>query len=150
MNSIKFFLVLALALWIGGIIFFAAIGAPAVLHFVNDRAVIGGIINQSISQLHSMGIGCGIAFLIFSFLIPSPGRREPKSWTAPRIAVFIMIVLALVSQFALLPAMAALRGATDPALLNKFARLHFWSVGLEGATLALGLVALYQTVRRLS
>lgn len=150
MNLTRFFLVLSLALWLGGIIFFAAIGAPAVLHFVNDRTVVGAVINQSVSKLHWMGVGCGIAFLTFSFLLPSPGRREPKSWTAPRILLLLMIVLALASQIEVLPAMAALRGATDPAMLNKFAQLHYWSVGLEFSTLFLGLIALYQTVRRLS
>jgi hypothetical protein len=150
MNVTRFLLVLALALWLGGIIFFAAIGAPAVLHFVADRTVVGAIINQSVSKLHWMGVGCGAAYLIFSFLVPSSGRREPKSWTAPRIVLLVMIALALASQLAVLPAMAVLRGATDPALVNKFARLHYWSVGLEVSTLALGLIALYQTVKRLA
>jgi hypothetical protein len=150
MNVTRFLLVLSLALWLGGIIFFTTIGAPAVLHFVADRAVVGTIINQSVSQLHWMGVGCGIAYLIFSFLVPSSGRREPKSWTAPRVLMLLMIALALASQLAVLPAMAALRGATDPALVNKFARLHYWSVGLEVGTLVLGLIALYQTVRRLA
>jgi Domain of unknown function (DUF4149) len=149
-NITRFLLVLALSLWIGGIIFFAATGAPAVLHFVPDRAVVGAIINQLISKLHWMGVGCGIGYLIFSFLVPSSGRREPKSWTAPRILLLLMIALALASQLAVLPAMAALRGATDPALVTRFARLHYWSVGLECSTLVLGLIALYQTVRRLS
>src|ERR1051326_2944703 len=102
MNVTRFLLVLALALWLGGIIFFAAIGAPAVLHFVADRTVVGAIINQSVSKLHWMGVGCGAAYLIFSFLVPSSGRREPKSWTAPRILLLLMIALALASQLAVL------------------------------------------------
>ena len=146
----KFLLILVLSVWLGGIIFFAAIGAPALLHFVADRTLVGAIINQLISQLHWMGVGCGVAYLIFSLLVPSSGRREPKSWTAPRVLLLLMIVLALASQLAVLPAMAALRGATDPALVTKFARLHYWSVGLEVSTLVLGLIALYQTVRRLA
>ena len=150
MNVTRFLLVLSIALWLGGIIFFAAIGAPTVLHFVADRAVVGAIINQLISKLHWMGVWCGVAFLIFSFLVPGSGRREPKSWTVPRVLLLLMISLVLASQLAVLPAMAALRGATDPALVNRFARLHYWSVGLEVSTLALGLIALYQTVRRLS
>lgn len=150
MNVTRFLLVLSLALWLGGIIFFAAIGAPAVLHFVSDRAVVGAIINQLITNLHWMGVGCGVAYLFFSLLVPSSGRREPKSWTAPRILLLLMIGLALASQLAVLPAMAALRGATDPALVNRFSWLHYWSVGLEVSTLLLGLIALYQTVRRLS
>lgn len=150
MNIVRTLLVLALAIWLGGIIFFAAIAAPAVLHFVADRALVGAIINQLISNLHWTGVCCGAAYLIFSFLVPSSGRREPRSWTAPRILLLIMIGLALASQLAVLPAMAQLRGATDPALVNRFARLHYWSVGLEVSILVLGLIALYQTVRRLA
>lgn len=150
MNVTRFLLVLSLAVWLGGIIFFAAIGAPAVLHFMNDRALVGAIINQLISNLHWMGVGCGVAYLIFSFLVPSSGRREPKSWTAPRVLILLMILLALASQLEVLPAMASLRGVSEPAMLNKFARLHYWSVGLEASTLLLGLITLYQTVRRLA
>src|SRR5881392_57223 len=45
-------MLLALAVWLGGIIFFSSGAAPAVLHSVSDRSLGGAIISESLTRLH--------------------------------------------------------------------------------------------------
>ena len=57
------------------------------------------------------------------------------------------LALVLISQLVIMPRLAALRAAASAASYSDFARLHQWSVGLEGATLFLGLIVLYCETR---
>ena len=52
MNFLKFLMLLTLSLWLGGIIFFTAVEAPLILHYVHDRTLGGEIINGSLAELH--------------------------------------------------------------------------------------------------
>jgi len=68
-----------------------------------------------------------------------------------------MLLLTLISQFAITPRMRTIRdevGVIDNVPLNNplradFDRLHGWSVRFEGTILLLGLVALYSTAQKL-
>ncbi len=68
MHFLKSLMLLALSLWLGGIIFFTAIEAPIILHYVQDRTLGGEIINRSLAELHWLGIVCGLVFLLASLL----------------------------------------------------------------------------------
>jgi hypothetical protein len=142
MSFVKFLMLLSLVLWIGAIVFFSVAVAPTVLAHIADRATAGAIISDSIVKLHWIGLVCGIVFLLCSFSLPQ--RKLPD------IAVVLMLASTAISQFKILPAIAKLRGATDPASLQRFDTLHSWSVSLEMATLILGLVTIYLLARRLS
>lgn len=76
---------------------------------------------------------------------------------APRhLLVYVMIALTLLSQFGIAARMESLRtdmGAIDEvsstdARRIEFNQLHHWSTRIEMAVLALGLCALYLSVRR--
>lgn len=81
------------------------------------------------------------------------GSAHPLA--ARHVLICAMLLLTAVSQFGISPKMAALRAqfgdidtvpATDPGRL-QFDALHVWSVRLEVAVLALGLVVVYLTSR---
>ena len=144
MNFLKFLMLLALSLWLGGILFFSVIEAPVVLHLVSDRALGGEIINRSLVELHWLGTICGLVFLLASLLRSYLETRSTRVLTWPHILVILMLACTVVSQHFILPAIAQLRATqTDPAVAVQFRYLHNWSVGLEGAVLFFGFLVLY-------
>jgi uncharacterized membrane protein YdbT with pleckstrin-like domain len=83
------------------------------------------------------------------------GAARPLA--ARHILLYLMLALTLISQFGVLPKMAALRASmgeidsvpvTDPARV-EFNALPVWSTRLEAAVLLLGLVVVYVTASTL-
>jgi uncharacterized membrane protein len=157
MSLVRFCMLLALVVWLGGIVFFAFVLAPTVFAVLPTRELAGNVVSRSLTLLHGMGVISGIIFAFASMLHSrlSAGTAQPLS--ARHLLVYGMIVLTLVSQFAVSGKMAALRtemGVIDNLPQNdarrlEFNRLHQWSTRLEGAVLLLGLTILYLTARRL-
>src|SRR5207248_6445340 len=87
MNFLRFLMLLALAVWLGGIIFFSAGAAPAVLHSVSDRALGGAIISESLTRLHWMGVVCGAIFLAASLACSRLVRGGYQIFSASKILV---------------------------------------------------------------
>jgi uncharacterized membrane protein len=157
MSLVRFCMLLSLVVWLGGIIFFAFVLAPTVFTVLPTRHLAGNVVNRSLSLLHGMGIISGVVFALTSMLYSrlSIGTAEPFS--ARHILIYAMILLTLVSQFAVGGRMAVLR--TEMGIIDdipqsdarrlEFNRLHQWSTRLEGAVLLLGLAVLYLTARRL-
>ena len=141
-------MLLALAIWLGSIIFFSAGAAPAVLHSVNDRALGGTIISESLTRLHWMGVACGAIFLAASLAYSRIARRGYQIFFASNILVALMVALTLISQLAIMPRLAALRAVASAASYSDFAQLHQWSVSLEAAILLFGVIVLYFEARR--
>ena len=140
-------MMLSLALWLGGIIFFSAGAAPAVLHTISDRALGGAVISEAITRLHWMGVVCGAIFLAASLAYSRIVRGDYQILSASKILVALMIALTLISQLAIMPRLAALRAASSVAYAD-FAQLHQWSVSLEAAILLFGVIVLYLEARR--
>lgn len=151
-------MLLALAAWLGGLIFFSFVVAPTVFSVLPTRDLAGNVVNRSLGILHIMGLVCGVVFsaasMAYSYL--HGGSAEPL---APRhILIYAMLVLTLVAQFGVAPKMAALRsnmGVIDnvsqtDARRVEFNRLHHWSTRLGGSIFFLGLGVLFLTARRLS
>ena len=148
MNFLKFLMLLALSLWLGGIIFFTAVEAPIILHYVHDRTLGGEIINQSLAELHWLGIVCGLVFLLASLIRAYLVTTCTKLLTLPHFLAIVMLASTAISQHFILPAIAQLRAAqSDPAAEARFQHLHNWSVGLESAVLFLGFLLLYSQAR---
>lgn len=153
-------MLLALAIWLGGLIFFSFVVAPTVFApgVLPSRDLAGNVVNRSLGILHTMGLVCGVIFLITSiayskFTAASAGPLAPV-----HVLVYLMLILTLVAQFGVAPKMAALRAdmgvidtisQTAPRRL-EFNRLHHWSTRLGGSILFLGLGVLFLTARRLS
>ena len=87
------------------------------------------------------------------------GNARPLA--ARHVLIVLMLLLTVISQFAISPKMHAIRaeaGVIDGGIDNvppdnplrmEFDRLHMWSEKFEVAVLLLGLVALYTTAQAL-
>ena len=160
MALLRFFMLLSLVVWLGGIIFFAAVLAPTVFSpgLLPSRHLAGSVVNRSLAALHWMGIVSGIVFLVTSMAYCYSTGGSARPLAARHILVYLMLALTIASQFGISPRMQALRTEmvvvdnvpqADPRRV-QFNRLHGWSSKLEGGVLLLGLAVLYLTARRLA
>jgi len=158
MSVLRFFMLLALVVWIGGIIFFATAVAPTVFKVLPTRHLAGAVVTRSLGILHWMGIGCAIVFLITSMLDSYSIRGAAQPLALRHVLVYVMLALTVLSQFVVSAKMAALRAAMGEIDLVPvadvrriaFNQLHAWSTRLESGVLILGLIMLFLVARRLS
>lgn len=145
----RFLMLLSLVVWIGGIVFFAFVVAPALFAILTSRELAGAVVQRSLAALHWIGIASALVFLIASTLdaLNTPGVRYGIS---RNILMTIALVLTLVSQFGVTRTMQRLHrdmgpidvvAANDPRRV-EFNRLHTASTALEGGVLLLGLATL--------
>ena len=144
MNTFRFLRVLALVVWLGGIIFFSFVVAPTVFRVLTPVAdgqhLAGAIVNQALGRLHLTGLACGALFLLAAATLH-------KTLFRPEIYfVTMMLALTAILQFGMMPRMDVLRGRLiemeEPTARARFDRLHQLSVVIEGGVLLLGLAAL--------
>ena len=153
-------MLLALVLWLGGLMFFAFVVAPTVFHpgILPTRDLAGNVVNRSLGILHLMGLLCGVVFVIASMILSKLTAGSVQPFAPAHVLIYIMLILTLVAQFGVAPKMAALRanmGVIDnipptDARRVAFDNLHHWSTRLGGGILILGLGVLLLTARRLS
>ncbi len=153
---LRFLMLLSLVVWLGGIIFFAVL-APNVFAVLPTRQLAGTVVNRMLPILHWMGIVSALVFLgstlVYSRISPESGR----GLATPHVIVIVMLLLTLISQFAIVPKMAGLRDQMavidnvphEDARRVEFNRLHVWSSRVEQGVLLLGLVTLFLVARQL-
>jgi len=138
----RFLLMLCLVVWIGGIIFFSFVVAPAAFSLLPTQESAARIVSSSLGSLHYIGLVCGVIFLLASFLV------DLKRATVLRAVMGLMLLSTAISQFGITPQMQSIRaavGGSIQALPPKdagraaFDRLHQLSVILEGVVLLAGL-----------
>jgi uncharacterized membrane protein len=159
MSFLRFFMLLSLVIWLGGLIFLAFVEAPIVFSpgLLPTRHMAGSIVGRSLDLLHYMAIASGIIFLVTSMFYSRLASGNLKPLAARHVLIVLMLLLTVVSQFAISPKMHAIRnevGVIDNVPLDnpqrrEFDRLHVWSEKFEEAVLLLGLVALYTTAQAL-
>jgi hypothetical protein len=157
MTVLRTLMLLALIVWIGGIIFFVAVLAPVVFSGVlPTRELAGNVVNPSLTGLHWMGLVSGLIFLNCSIFYNLSKYARAKFSSPIHILVLLMLLLTAVSQFGIAPRMHALRTEMgtidnlpqdDPRRI-EFNRLHQRSTQAESAVLLLGLVVVVLTARR--
>jgi len=150
-------MLLSLVVWLGGLIFFAFVEAPTVFSpgLLPTRHMAGSVVGRSLDALHYMAIVSGIVFLIASMLYSRMAVGTARPMAARHLLILLMLLLTVISQFAISPKMHALRAEVgvidnvplDNPLRMEFDRLHVWSEKFEEAVLLLGLVALYTTAQ---
>ncbi len=155
MSLLRFLMLLSLVVWLGGLIFLAFVEAPTAFTpgLLPTRHMAGSIVGHSLDLLHYMAIVSGIVFLIASMLYSRMATGNARPLAARHLLIVLMLLLTVISQFAISPKMHALRaevGVIDNVplgnpLRREFDRLHVWSEKFEEAVLLLGLVALYTT-----
>ena len=159
MSLARFLMLLSLVLWVGGLVFFAFVLAPTVFHpgILPARQLAGNVVSRSLGILHWMGLACGIVFAVTSMIDARVVDGVAQPFALRHLLIYAMILLTLVSMFAIARPMLALRNDMgfidniphdDPRRV-EFNRLHVWSTRLEGAVMLLGLVLVYVTARRM-
>ncbi len=158
MSLLRFFMLLSLVVWLGGLIFFAFVVAPSAFQVLPTRHLAGSMVTRTLGALHWMGLISGIVFAGTSMAYSYAMRGAAQPWALRYLLIYAMIALTLVSQFGITAHMSALRAdmgeidlvaPTDSRRL-EFNRLHVWSTRLEGAVFLMGLAVLYLTARRLN
>src|SRR5258706_5739683 len=150
-------------MWLAAWIFCASVPAPTVFPPVlpPPRHLAGSIVGRSLDLLHYIAIVSGIVFLIASMLDSRMASGNARPLAARHLLIVLMLLLTVISQFAISPKMHAIRAEVgvidgdidhlppDNPLRMEFNRLHMWSEKFELAVLLLGLVALYTTAQAL-
>jgi hypothetical protein len=153
MSFLRFLMLLSLIVWLGGLIFFAFVVAPALFSLLPTRQLAGSVVSRSLSALHCMGIVSGVIFLVSSMIHARVATGSAHPLALRHILLYIMLALTLISQFGISPKMASLRASmgeidfvpvTD-AVRVQFNTLHAWSTRLEGGVFLLGLLVVYLT-----
>ncbi len=156
MPVLRFFMLLSMVVWVGGIIFFAFVVAPALFSILPTRHLSGLVVTRTLTLLHWMGVVCGGVFLICSAFEAYYTSGSVQANAARNLLVFGMVVVTLFSQIGVSTKMAALRAemgeidkvpVSDPRRI-AFNHLHQWSTGLEVVVLALGLATIYVIARQ--
>jgi uncharacterized membrane protein len=104
-------MLLALIVWIGGIFFFAFVLAPTAFSVLPTPKLAGSLVGKSLITLHWVGFVSGAVFLISSLMSARMSGSTIHTFAARNLLVVAMIALTLVSQFAIIPRMDALRAS---------------------------------------
>jgi hypothetical protein len=155
MTLLRFFMLLSLVVWIGGIVFFAFVVAPALFTLLPNTHFAGLVVARSLKALHWIGLIAGLVYVVTSFAYARLTTASVQPLAARNVLMYIMVALTAVLQFSIIPRMDALRVsvgqidavASDNPVRVQFDALHVWSTRLEGAVLLLGLALIYLTAR---
>jgi uncharacterized membrane protein len=145
-------MLLALIVWIGGIIFFAFVLAPTLFGVLPTTKLAGDVVNATLTKLHWMGLISGLVFLVASLLYNWQKYVQLRPFALSHIFIVLMLAFTMVSQFGITPRMRELR--SSPSLMEsslgraEFDSLHAWSTRLEGGVLFIGLGLVILTARK--
>src|SRR5690348_6842669 len=99
----RFLMILTLVVWVGGIIFFSFVVAPALFTALSKPELAASVVGVSLTALNLIGLACGIVLFVLTFLI-RPGKVQ-----GVRTLVGLMVVLTAISQFVVMPQMQHIR-----------------------------------------
>jgi hypothetical protein len=157
-SILRFVQVFALGTWLGSIFYFSAAVAPGAFRVLGNLDQAGVLVEFTLRRLHTLGVIAGLLFLLASAAIAVSSSGAGKRLVLPVAGVVIMVVLTIISQHVVIRRMNVLRAemgsvaatSKDSPSRVEFDRLHGVSVQLEGATLLIGLVSFFLTVRGFS
>ncbi len=147
--SLRILRLLAMVVWVGGLVFFAFVVAPVAFSVLPSTREAGMGVGGTLRVLNELGYFCGLVFLLATSLLwlRSEGRGHWRFATQWLLAA-LMLVATVYVQAGVIPAMErdrmAVGGAIDSAAPNDparvdFDRLHGISEKVEGSALLLGL-----------
>jgi len=147
-----------MVIWIGGIVFFAFVVAPAVFSVLPTHDLAGKVVGRSLTALHWIGLISGLVYLICSLLYARMASGFVHPFAVRNVLIVLMLVLTIISLFAITPKMNALKadmGVIDDVPKTdsrrvEFNQLHVWSTRLEGGVLLMGLVVVWLTGKTLA
>jgi len=117
---------LAISAWVGGLWTIGYLAVPVLFHAQPDKQLAGMLAGQMFNYLGYLGMLCGIYLLIRR--IAMSGRVALGAWEFRLVA--LMLLLGLLIQFGIQPAMADLKAQALPAdvmhsaFADRFKMLH--------------------------
>jgi uncharacterized membrane protein len=154
---IRLFRLLAIIIWVGGIIFFAFVLAPVAFSLLPSQHIAGIVVGGTLRVLDIVGLFCGAIFWIGTAVLFRQSERAFKGrYEAQILLASVMLLATAYLHFNQLPAMEVDRletgGNIEAAPLASpakadFERLHKRSERIEGAVLFLGLGIVFLMAR---
>ena len=146
-TAIRALLLLLVALWLGGVMFFPVVAATA-FGTLSNTHIAGAIVARCLRVLHYEGLFAGAAIVLL-LLAAQAIRALPRPASAPVVVTLIMLGLTAYSQYSIIPRMEGYRLAAGGAIdavpagdSNRvaFNRLHRVSEKVEEGVLVGGIV----------
>ncbi len=141
LTTLRTLRLLALIVWLGGLIFFGAVMAPVAFHVLPTTHLAGSVVGASLRILHIIGMVCAVVLIATMLLL----ARTRRALIFCGITV-AMLLLTAYSQFSIIPRMDADRTAAveithdcTTAPCADFNRLHPLSERVEEAVMLGGL-----------
>ena len=161
MLALRYAYVLALVVWLGGMVVLGAIVAPATFEFLqtaapdSGRALAGELFGTTLARFHTVEYACGAVLLLTLGIMAVLGPR-PTGFAVRLAVAAVMLMIALYSGRVVLTEMAGIqRQAGIPAShlpaadlrRVRFESLHELSTRLMMFNVAGALVLLYWEAR---
>jgi uncharacterized membrane protein len=140
---------LAMVLWIGGLVFFAFVLAPTAFRVLPTKELAGSIVGATLRELHLLGLACGALFLAVTAVMFSAAPKRIKGrYEMEMLLAVVMMTATAYLQWNVLAAMEVDRAKaggdisaaarSDPSYIH-FEKLHVRSTRVEGLVLLCGL-----------
>ena len=148
----KWLYLMALIMWLGGVVFFSFVVAPSVFRTF-DAPMGGRIVGAIFPTYYRLGYVCGATLLVASVVFAAAGSARGW-WGASALVAAVMLGATLYAGLVIQPRAAALRPqihdtAAPQSVKDEFDRLHRLAVKLNGAVLVCGIVISVITTRTL-
>lgn len=156
MLALRYVGLLALVLWVGGLLVLGAIGAPsifdvlAIRQVADGRVLAGAIFGETLRRFHLLSYACG-AVLLATMIVRAVLGPRPRRFAVRAAIAFVMLAASAYSGLVVTTqierAQAAI-GAAPSSLPDgdprraAFGRLHATSTGLELVPVLGGLLLL--------
>jgi hypothetical protein len=161
MLALRYAGLLALTLWVGGLVVLGAIGAPAIFevlavrHVAGDRVIAGAIFGEILGRFHLLAYACGVV-LLGSLLARGVMGPRPIMFAVRLTIAFGMLIAAAYSGLIVSADIARMQAeigaapsslpAEDPRRV-AFGRLHAMSTGLAVVPVLGGLFLLFRELK---
>jgi uncharacterized membrane protein len=161
MLAIRYVALMALVVWLGGMVILGLIVAPSTFGVLqasdpaNGRMLAGAVFGTILRRFHLVAYGCGAILFVTLFVMKFVGP-PPQAFVIRAAIVFVMLLLAAYSGVFVTRGIEAVQSQisgpvsrlpeTDPRRV-RFDRLHRTSTMLMTINMGLGLVLLFWYVR---
>ena len=152
-GALRLVQLLTMAVWVGGLVFFAFILAPVAFATLPSIHLAGEIVGATLRVFHEVGLWCGGLFCVATAVIfrGAPMRIRGR-YEMQLLLAAVMLVATVYLQMNVLPAMEVDRAqaggdielaAKDNPARVHFDKLHALSEKVEGGVLFVGLAVLW-------
>jgi hypothetical protein len=161
MLALRYAGVLALTLWVGGLLVLGAISAPAIFDVLaarqvaNDRVLAGAIFGETLRRFHLLSYACGLV-LLGTLLARAVLGPRPLNFAVRLGLAFLMFAATAYSGMVVSGRIAQAQaeiGAAPSSLPESdprriaFGRLHATSTGLQLIPLLGGMLLLFRELK---